>query len=181
MDYSMPGLPVHHQLLEFIQTHVHWVGEALPRLPLSPNPTLPRAHRPPSFLLWARPSPGQAWEMPAHPQAPWSQWEAEATPESSQAGLLGKRAARQRPTSLFRVRYILFCNQTGEAQQLTAILWIIPFGAFPGAGCPWVPSCLKTTFVEMTQDQLCQGESASGNAQQTSSHLWELTGAASQP
>ena len=23
MDYSMPGLPVHHQLLEFTQTHVH--------------------------------------------------------------------------------------------------------------------------------------------------------------
>ena len=23
MDYSMPGLPVHHQLPEFIQTHVH--------------------------------------------------------------------------------------------------------------------------------------------------------------
>ena len=25
MDRSTPGLPVHHQLLEFIQTHVHWV------------------------------------------------------------------------------------------------------------------------------------------------------------
>ena len=23
MDYSTPGLPVHHQLQEFIQTHVH--------------------------------------------------------------------------------------------------------------------------------------------------------------
>ena len=25
MDCSMPGLPVHHQLLEFTKTHVHWV------------------------------------------------------------------------------------------------------------------------------------------------------------
>ena len=25
MDCSMPGLPVHHQLLRFTQTHVHWV------------------------------------------------------------------------------------------------------------------------------------------------------------
>ena len=25
MDCSMPGLPIHHQLLEFTQTHVHWV------------------------------------------------------------------------------------------------------------------------------------------------------------
>ena len=29
MDCSMPGLPVHHQLLEFTQTHVHWVGDAI--------------------------------------------------------------------------------------------------------------------------------------------------------
>ena len=27
MDCSTPGLPVHHQLLEFTQTHVHWVGD----------------------------------------------------------------------------------------------------------------------------------------------------------
>ena len=26
MDCSTPGLPVHHQLLEFTQTHVHWVS-----------------------------------------------------------------------------------------------------------------------------------------------------------
>ena len=25
----MPGLPVHHQLPEFTQTHVHWVGDAI--------------------------------------------------------------------------------------------------------------------------------------------------------
>ena len=25
----MPGLPVHHQLLELAQTHVHWVGDAI--------------------------------------------------------------------------------------------------------------------------------------------------------
>ena len=29
MDCRMPGLPVHHQLLEFIQTHVHWVSDAI--------------------------------------------------------------------------------------------------------------------------------------------------------
>ena len=27
MNCSTPGLPVHHQLPEFTQTHVHWVGE----------------------------------------------------------------------------------------------------------------------------------------------------------
>ena len=29
MGCSMPGLPVHHQLLEFTQTHVPWVGDAI--------------------------------------------------------------------------------------------------------------------------------------------------------
>ena len=29
MDCSTPGLPVHHQLLEFTQTHAHWVGDAI--------------------------------------------------------------------------------------------------------------------------------------------------------
>ena len=37
MDCSTPGLPVHHQLLEFTQTNVHWVGDAIqPSHPLSP-------------------------------------------------------------------------------------------------------------------------------------------------
>ena len=29
MNCSTPGLPVHHQLLELTQTHVHWVGDAI--------------------------------------------------------------------------------------------------------------------------------------------------------
>ena len=41
MDCSMPGLPVHHQLLEFAQTHVHRVGDAIQSShPLS-YPSLP--------------------------------------------------------------------------------------------------------------------------------------------
>ena len=40
MNHSAPGLPVHHQLPEFTQTHVHWVGGAIqPSHPLSsPSP-----------------------------------------------------------------------------------------------------------------------------------------------
>ena len=29
MDYSMSGFPVLHYLLEFTQTHVHYVGDAI--------------------------------------------------------------------------------------------------------------------------------------------------------
>ena len=30
MKLSTAGLPVHHQLLEFTQTHVHWFGDTIP-------------------------------------------------------------------------------------------------------------------------------------------------------
>ena len=42
MGCSTPGLPVHHQLLEFTQTHVHWIGDAIqPSRPLSiPSPSV---------------------------------------------------------------------------------------------------------------------------------------------
>ena len=40
MHHRTPGLPIHHQLPEFTQTHVHWVGDAIqPSHPLSsPSP-----------------------------------------------------------------------------------------------------------------------------------------------
>ena len=43
MNRSTPGLPVHHQLLEFTQTHVHRVSDVIqPSHPLSsPSPPAP--------------------------------------------------------------------------------------------------------------------------------------------
>ena len=43
MNRSTPGLPVHHQIPESTQTHVHWVGDAIqPSHPLSsPSPPAP--------------------------------------------------------------------------------------------------------------------------------------------
>ena len=44
MDCSAPGLSVHHQLLEFTQTHIHWVGDAIqsshPLFPLLLPPSI---------------------------------------------------------------------------------------------------------------------------------------------
>ena len=41
MDYSTPGLPVHHQLPELAQTRVHWVGDAIqPSHPLLLLPSI---------------------------------------------------------------------------------------------------------------------------------------------
>ena len=42
MDCSMPGFPVHHQLLELAQTQVHWVSDAI-QLSYPPSSSSPPA------------------------------------------------------------------------------------------------------------------------------------------
>ena len=53
MNRSTPGLPVHHQLPEFTQTHVHQVGDAIqPSHPLlSPSPPAPNPSQHQSFPM----------------------------------------------------------------------------------------------------------------------------------
>ena len=55
---SMPGLPVHHQLPEFTQTHVHWVSDAIqPSHPLSsPSPPAPNPSQHQSLFQWVNSS-----------------------------------------------------------------------------------------------------------------------------
>ena len=44
-DCSMPGFPVLHYLLEFAQTHVHWVGDTIQSSPLLSHLLLPSVIR----------------------------------------------------------------------------------------------------------------------------------------
>ena len=55
MNRSMPGLPVHHQLLEFTQTHVHLVGDAIQPSYLLSSPS-PPAPIPPSIRVFSNES-----------------------------------------------------------------------------------------------------------------------------
>ena len=54
MNRSTPGLPVHHHLPEFTQTHVHRVSDAIqPSHPLSsPSPPAPNPSQHPSLFQW---------------------------------------------------------------------------------------------------------------------------------
>ena len=54
MNLSTPGLPVHHQLPEFTQTHVHWVSDAIqPSHPLSsPSPPATNLSQHQSLFQW---------------------------------------------------------------------------------------------------------------------------------
>ena len=69
MNRSTPVLPVHHQVPEFTQTHVHWVGDAIqPSHPLSsPSPpalkSFPASGSFPTSQLFA--SGGQSIEVSA--------------------------------------------------------------------------------------------------------------------
>ena len=55
MNHSRPGLPVHHQLPEFTETHVHRVSDAIqPSHPLvSPSPPVPN---PPGIRVFSNES-----------------------------------------------------------------------------------------------------------------------------
>ena len=57
-ESSTPGLPVHHQLPEFTQTHVHRVRDAIqPTHPLSsPSPPVPNPSQHQSLFQWVRSS-----------------------------------------------------------------------------------------------------------------------------
>ena len=58
MNRSTPGLPVHHQLPEFTQSHVHWVSDAIqPSHPLSsPSPPAPNASQHQGLFQWVNSS-----------------------------------------------------------------------------------------------------------------------------
>ena len=72
MDCSTPGSPVHHQLLERIQTHVHRVGDAIPPSHPLPSPS------PPAFYLSQHPlEKGMANHFSVLAlRAPWTVWRA---------------------------------------------------------------------------------------------------------
>ena len=58
MNHSTPGLPVHHQLPEFTQTHVHRVSNTIqPSLPpSSPSPPAPNPSQHQSLFQWVNSS-----------------------------------------------------------------------------------------------------------------------------
>ena len=58
MNHSIPGLPVHHQLLEFTQSCVHWVSDAIqPSHPWSsPSPPAPNPSQHQGLFQWVNSS-----------------------------------------------------------------------------------------------------------------------------
>ena len=76
MNHSTPGLPVHHQLLEFNQTHVHRVSDAIqPSDPLSwPSPPAPNLSQHQGLFQWVRYLHQVAKVLEFQPQHQSFQW-----------------------------------------------------------------------------------------------------------
>ena len=77
MDCSTPGLPVHHQLPESTQTHVHWVGDTIqPSHPLScPSPPAFNLSQHQGLFKWVSPSHQVAKALEfqlQHESFPWT-------------------------------------------------------------------------------------------------------------
>ena len=72
MNRSTPGLPVHHLLPEFTQTHIHRVSDAIqPSHPLSsPSPPAPNPSQHQSLFQFSRSEAGSGsrwvWEITRH-------------------------------------------------------------------------------------------------------------------
>ena len=76
INHSMPGLPVHHQLPEFIQTHVHRVDDAIkPSHPLSPpSSPVPNPSQHQGLFQWVNSSHEVAKVLEFQPHHQSFQW-----------------------------------------------------------------------------------------------------------
>ena len=107
MNRSTPGLPVHYQLREFIQTHVHRVGNAIqPSHPLSsPSPLALNPSQHQGLFQWVNSSHEVAKVLEFQPQHQSFQW----TPRTGllQNGLVGspcspRDSQESSPTTQFK-------------------------------------------------------------------------------
>ena len=112
MNCSMPGLPVHHQLPEFTQTHVHRIGDAIqPSYPLlSPSPPAPI---PPSIRVFPN-------ESTLHMRWPkyWS-FSFSISPSNEHPGLNSFRMAWMDPLAVQGTLKIILQHHSSKA----SILW----------------------------------------------------------
>ena len=128
MNCSTPGLPVHHQLLEFTQTHVHRVGDAIQTShPLSsPSPPAPNPSQHQGLFQWVNSSHEVAKVLEFQLQHQSFQW----TPRTDllEDGLVGSRALYLMTNTLMRERQ----REIKYTQKMTMWPWGV-HGA-PGKG-----------------------------------------------
>ena len=128
MDWSTPGLPVHHQLLESTQTHVHCVGDVIqPSHPLS-SPSPPAAIFPSIRVFSNKSALRIRW--PKY----WSSASTSVPPMNTQDwSPLGWAGWISLPFTLFGTLWTsciwmsVFFLRLGTFQSLFLQIWFLPF------------------------------------------------------
>ena len=108
MDCSTPGLPVHHQLPEFTQTHVHWVSDAI-----QPSHPLSSLLLPPSIFPSLRVFSSESTLCIRWPNY-WS-FSFSISPSNEYSGLISFRI-EIKAAGNNHLRYVLFCGASLIAQ-----------------------------------------------------------------
>ena len=124
MNRSTPGLPVHHQLPEFTQTHVHRVCDAIQAFhPLSsPSPPAPNPSQHQDLFQWVNSSHEVAKVLEFQPQHQSFQW----TPSAWTSVI--PRELHQFCFCIFFLKIITVCqlklNDTGKCTKEMS-LWFV--------------------------------------------------------
>ena len=120
MDCSTPGLPVHHQLPEFVKTHVHWVGDAIQPC----HPVIPFSFCPQSFPAWGSFQMSQFFTSGC-----------QSIGASASASVLPKNIRDWSPLRWTGVFKIMLLSSWGHSWRLWHFLWSSPLEVFstPGA------------------------------------------------
>ena len=84
MDCRTPGVPVFHHLTEFVQTHVHWTGDAIQPFPPLSSPS------PPTFNLSQHQGLFQ-WVSSSHQMAKVLEFQLSISPSNEHSGLISFR------------------------------------------------------------------------------------------
>ena len=84
MNHSTPGLPVHHQLPESTQTHVHWVSDAV-------QPSHPLSSPSPPALNLSQPQGLFKWVNSLHQVAKVLEFQLQISPSNEYSGLISLR------------------------------------------------------------------------------------------
>ena len=111
MNRSTPGLPVHHQLPEFTQTHIHQVSDAIqPSHPLlSPSPPAPNPSQHQSLFQWVSSSHEVAKVLEFQLQHQSFQWTPRTDLPSVRSPCSPRNSQESSPTPQFK-SIILQCS-----------------------------------------------------------------------
>ena len=115
MNRSTPGLPVHHKLLEFTQTHAHWVSDAIqPSHPLSSPSPAPNPSQHQGLFQWVNSS---------HELANYWSFSFSISPSNKHPGLISFRLDWLDLLAVQRILKSLFKHHSSKA----SIFWCSAF------------------------------------------------------